>query len=418
MNRFSVIGLSHKSAPTALREKLQAVADDDALESARGLAPEVVVVSTCNRFEIHMHAAGDPEPTLDWLAERAGVDGATLREHAFVLNGRNACKHLFFVCASLDSLVVGETQIRGQVKKAYRAAQEAGTVGPYLNRLFQSALRVSKEIAETTGVGRGTVSVAGAASDLAERIFGKLEKASVLVIGAGETAELLVHHLAGRGVKKFCILNRTPERARELAAICGGESGGLDEMGERLRDADIVAAAAAGDKPLLDRKIMRQAVRKRRGRPMVALDIAVPRAIDPAVDGLDNVYRYDMDALSEVTQDALRHRRRDFLQCCNLIDGAVLRLEAGARAGEAAPVIVAVERAYREAAQTTIDELQRKLPELSKAEQASLTKGIQRLVGRLLHLPVRAIRGSDEHAREALRRVFTPPEEGRDTDDR
>ena len=175
MNRFSVVGLSHKSAPTAVREKLQAAENEAVLEAARGLAPEVVVVSTCNRCEIYSHAAGDPADTLDWLAERADLDPKTLREHAFALQGRNACKHLFFVCASLDSLVVGETQIRGQVKRAYKAAQDAGTVGPYLNRLFQSALRVSKEIAETTGVGRGTVSVAGAASDLAERIFGNLE---------------------------------------------------------------------------------------------------------------------------------------------------------------------------------------------------------------------------------------------------
>jgi len=411
VNRFSVVGLSHKSAPTAVREKLQAAESEAVLEAARGLAPEVVVVSTCNRFEVYSHAAGDPAETLDWLAERADLDAKTLREHAFALQGRNACKHLFFVCASLDSLVVGETQIRGQVKRAYKAAQDAGTVGPYLNRLFQSALRVSKEIAETTGVGRGTVSVAGAASDLAERIFGNLETARVLVLGAGETADLLVHNLRGRGVSQFCILNRTAEHARQLAERCGGESGGLDELSARLRDADIVAAAAGGDQPLLTRAVMREAVRARRGRPMVALDIAVPRAIDPSVDSLDNVYRYDMDALSEVTQDALRQRRRDFLQCCNLIDGAVLRLEAGARAGEAAPAIVAVERSYREAAQITIDEIRRKIPELDAHGHDAVQRSIQRLVGRLLHLPVRALRDGDEHARETLRRAFVPPDD-------
>jgi len=156
---------------------------------------------------------------------------------------------------------------------------------------------------------------------------------------------------------------------------------------------------------------MREAVRARRGRPMVALDIAVPRAIDPSVDSLDNVYRYDMDALSEVTQDALSKRRRDFLQCCNLIDGAVLRLEAGARAGEAAPAIVAVERSYREAAQTTIDEIRRKIPELDAHGHDAVQRSIQRLVGRLLHLPVRALRDGDEHAREALRRAFVPPDD-------
>jgi len=416
VSTIGLVGLSHKSAPTALREKLQQEGVSAVLAAVRHVAEEVVVISTCNRFEIYSYPAADPEKTLSWLAERAGVEPSLLHEHAFSREGRNACKHLFFVTASLDSLVVGETQIRGQVKQAYRVAQESGAVGGHLHRLFQSALRVSKEISDSTGVGRGSVSVAGAAADLAERIFGSLENASVLVLGAGETAELLVQHLQSRGVSRFVILNRTVGKADELAALYRGVGGSLDEIGERLPEADIVAAAAAGDQPLLGLKQMKAALKARRGKPIVALDIAVPRAIDAAIDSLDNVYRYDMDALSEVTHDALRHRRKDFLRCCSLIDSAVLRLEAGARAGEAKHAIVAVERIYRDAAQTTLQELESKLSHLGDGDRATLKKSLHQLVGRLLHPSVRALRNSDPHEREAVRRVFTPDQDDEPTE--
>jgi len=416
VSAIGLVGLSHKSAPTALREKLQKEGAAAVLEAVRDLADEVVVISTCNRFEIYSYPQADPERTIDWLAKRAGVEREVVAKHTFARLGRNACKHLFFVASSLDSLVVGETQIRGQVKKAYSAAQDSGTVGPNLHRLFQSALRVSKEIADSTGVGRGSVSVAGAAADLAERVFGSLEEASTLVLGAGETAELLVQHLQSRGVRRFTILNRTPERAQALAELCNGVGGSLDDIAIHLRDADIVAAAAAGDQHLLGLNEVKTALKARRGRPIVALDVAVPRAIDPSIDALDNVYRYDMDALSEVTRDALRHRRQDFLRCCSLIDSAALRLDAGARAGEAKDAIVAVERAYREAATETVRELESKLTGLGEGDRLTIQKSLNRLVGRLLHLPVRALRNSDPHERDAVRRVFTRDNEDEPTE--
>jgi glutamyl-tRNA reductase len=407
VNDYVVVGLSHKSAPTSLRERLQA---SDA-PVPREVAQEYTLLSTCNRFELYLHGDCDVECILDWMARRGDVPRAELDAHSFAVRGRNAAKHLFFVASSLDSLVVGETQIRGQVKDAYRAAQQNGTVGPNLHRLFQSALRVSKEIADATGVGRGSVSVAGAAADLAERIFGDLTQASVLVLGAGETAELLVTHLRGRGVERFVVLNRTEERARELADRVEGESGGLDQLAERLPQADIVAAAAGGEQPILTVPHLRKAIRSRRGKPIVALDIAVPRAVDPAADTLDNVYRYDMDALSAVTQDALRHRRADFLQCCSFIDGATLRLDSFAQAVEAGPTIAAVQRAYREAEEEVAAELEGRLDSLRPEEREVLRKTLHRLVGRLLHIPVRALRNSSEEEREMMRRVFSSTEE-------
>ncbi|MHC4939934.1 MAG: glutamyl-tRNA reductase [Planctomycetota bacterium] len=408
MNDYVVVGLSHKSAPTSLRERLQA--SDAPLP--RDFADEFALLSTCNRFELYLHGLSEVERVLDWMAMRGGVPREEIDAHSFAVQGRNAAKHLFFVASSLDSLVVGETQIRGQVKDAYRAAQSNGTIGPNLHRLFQSALRVSKEIADATGVGRGSVSVAGAAADLAERIFGDLTQSSVLVIGAGETADLLVTHLKGRGVDRFVVLNRTEAHAVELADRVGGEAGGLDQLEERLPKADIVAAAAGGEQPLLTAKHLRKAVKSRRGKPIVALDIAVPRAVDPAADSIDNVYRYDMDALSAVTQDALRHRRADFLQCCSFIDGATLRLDAFAQAVEAGPTIAAVERAYRDAESEFAAELESRLASLSEEEREVLRKGLHRLVGRLLHMPVQALRNATDEEREMMRRVLSPPEAG------
>jgi glutamyl-tRNA reductase len=372
----------------------------------------VLILTTCNRFEIYVEGAAEPAPILDWISRRSAVSRDELDPHTYVRRGYNAWKHLFFVSAALDSLVVGETQIRAQVKSAYEDATRAGTVGPGLHRLCQAALRVSKEIAERTGVGRGNVSVAGAAADLAERVFGGLDQAAVLVIGAGETAELLMSHLISRCVTRFLVLNRTPERARELTERFGGDSGGLDDLPRHLAEADVVVTAAGDDEPLVDVKALRAAVRKRRGRPIVVIDIAVPRGVDPRVDSLDNVYRYDMDALTAVTQDALRHRRKDFIQCCTLIDSAALRMAAEQRAHAAGGAIAELERTFREVAADEIELLERRLPGLGDQERDKVRLTIHRIVRKLLHMPVRALRESDPEEEEVIRKAFSSPRRG------
>jgi len=408
VNELVVVGLSHKTAPVELRERCRIDDLAGALGELRGLAAEAAVLTTCNRFELYLYDVGEVRRIVDWIAQRAGADRDELQSHCYVRQGRNACKHLFFVASSLDSLVVGETQIRGQVKQAYHAAHEAGGTGPVLNRLFQAALRVSKEISESTGVGRGNVSVAAAAADLAERVFGPLDRAAVLVVGAGETAELAMTHLASRGVTRFAVHNRTPEHARALAERFGGAAGGLDGLEERLWQADVLVTAAAGDAPLIAVPAVRAALRRRRGRPVVAIDIAVPRGVDPAVDELDNIYRFDMDALTAVTQDALRHRRKEFLQCCTLVDAATLRLQADTRALRAGPAIAGLEAAYLQIAERELDELAHRLPDLPEAQRKHVRRAVHRIVRKLLHMPVRAIRGGDPAESEVIQRVFAP----------
>jgi len=404
MSGLLVVGLNHKSAPVEIRERYTPQHAEGALDEVRGLAREAAVLATCNRFEIYA-ADADPDGLLDWLARRGGLGGPELAAHSYVRSGRNACKHLFFVAASLDSLVVGETQIRGQVKDSYRAASDAGLVGPYLHAAFQEALRVSKEIADRTGVGRGTVSVAGAAADLAQQVFGDLAGARVLVAGAGETAELVMQHLSNRGVPAFSVVNRTVDRAEELVEKFGGHAAGLDRLAGMLPDTDVLVAAAGGEGFLVTADHLRDALRRRRGRPVVAIDIAMPRAVDPRAGELDNVYRYDMEALAEVTRDALRHRREDFLQCCTMIDAATLRLMGSLRARAAGDAIRELEATYRQIAEEEMEALDRR-GVLDETERDEVRRAVRRILRKLLHPPVRRLREADPEESEVLRRAL------------
>jgi glutamyl-tRNA reductase len=280
-------------------------------------------------------------------------------------------------------------------------------VGPALHGLFQAALRLAKEISERTGVGRGNVSVAGAAADLAERVFGDLSAANVLVVGAGETAELLMTHLAGRGVTRFMVVNRTPARARELAERHGGAAGGPEALADALAEAHVWIAAAAGDEPLIKGSDAKAALRRRRGRPVVAIDLAMPRAIDLAVDGLDNVYRYDMAALTAVTEEGLRRRRKEFLECCMLVDAATLRLAEEGRARDAGHTITELERLYESIADAELGALERRLNGLPEEERRLVRRAVHRIVRKLLHMPVVALRHGSPAEHEVIRKAFS-----------
>jgi len=407
-----VVGLSHKTAPVEIRERCHVEDLPAALGQLREHAAEAAVIQTCNRFEVYAAGAEDPQQVVAWIGALAGSPPDEIAHHCYVRTGRNACKHLFFVASSLDSLVVGETQIRGQVRDAYQAATDAGAVGPHLHALFRAALRLAKEISERTGVGRGNVSVAGAAADLAAQVFGDLAQASVLVVGAGDTAELVMTHFAGRGVPRFAVVNRTLAHAQELAARHNAESGGLDTLAARLADTSIWVTAAGDADPLIKAADVRDALRKRRGRPVVAIDLAMPRGIDPAVDALDNVYRYDMAALSAVTEEALRHRRKEFLQCCTLVDAAVLRLAEEDRARDAGGTIHEMEMLYEAIAEEELQGLDRRL---SEEERKLVRKTVHRIVRKLLHGPVVALRKGSPEEHEVIRKTFATPPRREDT---
>jgi glutamyl-tRNA reductase len=216
-----------------------------------------------------------------------------------------------------------------------------------------------------------------------------------------------MHHLVSRSVGKFRVLNRTPEHARELAGRFKGTSSGLETLSNSLRWADVLVCAAGAEEPIVGVKALKSALKARRGRPIVAIDIAVPRAVDPAADRLDNLYRYDMDTLSEVTRDALRHRRKEFIQCCTLIDAAALRMAADSRAHDAGGAIAELERAFREVAEMELGDLEKRLPELGELERNRVRRAVHRIVRKLLHMPVQALRESDPEVSDVLLRAFT-----------
>jgi glutamyl-tRNA reductase len=318
MNLFC-IGLSHHLADVATLEHFGGDIEIDRLLQEAGCA-EAVVLSTCNRVEVY-GAADARVSTLDiarCLNRKIdppslgyGVaDKHRLESAPFYRYEDDACvRHLFRVASGLDSMVVGETEILGQTKKAYESARAAGSAGKYLHRLFQRAFRVAKHVRTHTEIGRGAVSVGSVAVDLAQKIFGDLRNCKVLVIGAGETSERTVRALVSRGVADLRVSNRSPERAESLVAALGGRAVEFDDWMEQCREIDILITSTASEIPLLSREKLAPILRERIDRPLFIIDIAVPRDVAPDVNALEGVYLYDIDSLQSIAEQSMATRR-------------------------------------------------------------------------------------------------------------
>src|SRR4051812_24769151 len=312
--RLFAVGISHRTAPVELRECVDFSRRGlDAALAALGdrqLAREAVVLSTCNRAEIH--AAGDAPDVREscgrFIAEYNGVPWDAVAPHVVVYHGPHAADHLFRVAAGLDSLVVGEPQILGQVKIAYAAAAEHKTTGALTNRLFTSAFTVGKRVRSETRLGEGAVSVSYAALALAKKIFGDLKGLNVLILGAGEMAKLTGVHLQAQQVKQLTIASRTLATAESLAAHLGGRATPWASLGEAVTAADIVVTATGSSDPVLTRARVEEAMRPRRGRQLFIIDIAVPRDVEPGVGQLDAVFLYDIDDLKAIVKENLSRR--------------------------------------------------------------------------------------------------------------
>lgn len=320
--RIFVAGLSYKTAPVELRERL---AVDPSKLRCRGChlkivgdLAEVVVLSTCNRFEVYGVPAkvnGNVENLFRRLA--GGEDlGACL----YVKEGGEAVRHLFSVAGGLDSMVIGETEITGQVKQAYQAAQEGKLTGRITNRLFQKALQTAKEIRTRTQIGRGATSVGSVAVELAEKVFGgELPRQRVLIIGAGKMGEACVRHLAKKGVQSVLVSNRSYDRAQALAREFNGRAIRLDDCLEVMAEADIVVSSTGCPETVLDRDDLESVMRSRHQRPLVLIDIAVPRDIDPEVQHVSGVFLYDIDDLEAIVRDNVQQREQELAQCRAII---------------------------------------------------------------------------------------------------
>jgi len=321
--KIFVAGLSYKTAPVALREKLAIHASQLRCCGCRiklaGNLSEVVLVSTCNRVEIYgvtPKVNGNVHNIFQHLSGSLDTD---LSSHLYVKEGSEAVHHLFSVASGLDSMVLGETEITGQVKQAYQAAQNVKLTGRVLNRVFQTALQTAKEIRTQTGIGRGATSVGSVAVELAERIFKDLSDKTVMIVGAGKMGEACVRHLNKKGARSVLVSNRSFERAQTLAAEFGGRAIRFDDCLGAMADADIVVSSTGCPNTILNRDDIARVMSARRNRPLVLIDIAVPRDIAADVQQLNNVYLYNVDDLEVIVRENVRSREQELSRCAGII---------------------------------------------------------------------------------------------------
>lgn len=348
--QLSVIGLNHNTAPVEIRERMAVQRDmlpqvyADLLTDKR--VSEAMIISTCNRVEYYLVTdnsctQADALYTLA-IGLRAGV--AQLRKHSYTKCGREAVEHLVMVASGVDSLVLGEPQIFGQVKDAFRNARKEKTIGVYLNRLEQFVLNTTKKVRTDTGISENAVSVSYAAVDLAKKIFGSLDNKKALVIGAGEMCELAAEHLSGSGIQHITVTNRTFSRAEDLARKFGGSAIEFDRFTEIFPKVDIVISSTGSPTSVVSKEMVQNAMRERRQAPMFFIDIAVPRDIDQAVADVENVYVYDIDDLRHVVESNRRERENEAVKAKELIKSAVTRFEKSISSLAADPLIVAMRR--------------------------------------------------------------------------
>jgi glutamyl-tRNA reductase len=406
-------GINHKTAPVEIREQAAFAPENlpEALRdiTAHGGAEEATILSTCNRTEVYCRLDDDGRRTLKWFCDYHHLPANDLQPHLYLHPDRDAVKHAFRVAAGLDSMVLGEPQILGQMKSAFTTAHKAGATGKILNRLFQQTFSVAKQVRTDTAIGASAVSVAYAAVSLAKKIFQNLTEKQVLLIGAGETIELVARHLREQGVTHILVANRTVERAQLLASTCNGEAISLAELPERLSEADIVMSSTASQLPILGKGAVESALKARRHRPMFMVDLAVPRDIEPEVGGLDDVYLYTVDDLHEVIQENLQSRLEAAREAEKIIDIQVVDFMHWVRSLDSVPAI----RQLRENTAAVCDaELKRAQRRLARGEdpQKVLAQLARAIANKFTHAPSDALKKAshdgDAQLLEAARRLF------------
>jgi glutamyl-tRNA reductase len=399
MSELLALGVSHKTAPLGLRERLaltegRAVRVLGELVEADEVA-EAAAISTCNRTELYLHA-GDPVSAeslaLGVLARGAEIRPTELVPHLYSLRGGEAAEHLFRVTAGLESMIIGEAEIQGQVKRAYELALVEGVSGPVLNRLFRGALAAGKRARTETGISRRALSVPAVAVELAQRTFGELGQRRVLVIGAGETAELTAQALAERGVEAVIIANRHYDRALGLAARFGGRAVRFDELPAMLADADIVVSSTGSPHHVLDREDLEPAVAARGGRPLLLIDLAVPRDVDPACRELPGVSLADMDDLQGIVERNADGRQAEVGKAEKILRAELERFERWLGAQRVTPTIKALRARADEIVRRVLAENENRWESLSDADRERVRALARAVASRLLHEPTLRLR--------------------------
>ena len=412
--QLALVGLSHKTAPVEVRERL--AFSNDALRSAltslvdRQAVNEAMILSTCNRVEV---VAESPDDRLirDFICEFHQIPQDSLSNHFYSYRNVDAIRHVFRVTAILDSMVIGEPQILGQVKEAYRMAMDAGTVGMHLTALMNRAFAVAKKVRSETGISQSAVSVSYAAVELARKIFGDLSGKTVMIIGASKMGELAAKHLKRAGASSVLVTNRTFERAVELAKVFEGAAVPFEHFIDHMAGADIVITSTGAPHFIIGKNLAEQVIHRRKNKPIFFIDIAVPRDIDPAVNGIDNAFLYDIDDLQQVIDANLKERLKEAMRAEEIVDNEVEAFCLKMQTRDVVPTIVQLQESLEKVRRDEIERNRRHLKDLSPDQQAAVDQITKSIVNKILHPPIEQLKqmahdpqGAD--LAELIRKIF------------
>jgi len=417
-----VIGLNHNTAPIEIRECLAFPEDKlgEALSKVHALSSvkEDMIVSTCNRVEVYAATRETDKAVHDlkeFLCQYHGISLKEFEKSLYTHIGEEAVRHIFRVASSLDSMVLGEPQILGQIKEAYDTSQQANTSGLILHRLLHRAFHVAKRVRTETKIAISAVSVSSVAVALAEKIFGTLKKKTVLLIGAGEMCELAARHLVAGGVEKMLVTNRTYERAVSLAQEFSGEAIPFEDMPQGLKKADIVMSATNSPQYLIGHDQITKVMKDRRQKPIFFIDIADPRDIEPKVGDVENVYLYNMDDLQKVANENVKDREKEAQKAETLVQDEVVKFVTWYRSLEVTPTIVALRKKFEEIRKKELEKTLSLHPNLSDKEKKSLEALTSAIINKILHAPITLLKQTNEEAiadlyLDALHALFGLPE--------
>ena len=392
---ISLIGVNHKSTPLEVREKIALTGGyEEALNRLRNeQALEFYLLSTCNRVELLWVAEDTVEstPNMQRFLFGEAVAPEKWDDYSYVYRNREAVNHLFKVAASLDSMVVGEAQILGQIKEAYRYASQFGCTGPLLNKLLHKSFSVAKRVRSETGIGSAAVSISSAAVELARKIFGNLDDKKVLLIGAGEMAELAAEHLLGQGVKGITVANRTLSRAVGLAKRFNGSACSLEELAEQIETVDIIVSSTGSSDLIIRSEDVRPLMRVRRNRPLFFIDIAVPRDLDPELNEIDNVFLYDIDDLSQVVEMNRSEREKEAVKAARIVEEETLKFSKWQEGLTITPTISALRAKADEICTSEVSRTLARM-DLSDSDRQKVEKLAQAITAKMLHNPLRFLK--------------------------
>ncbi len=427
MNRFLLIGVNHKTAPVEVRERF-AIPESKLPEAMRQLATqpgieEAMILSTCNRVELLARSQNGTGGDLrEFIRGYFQIEPCTIEQHLYEYREKDAVRHLFRVASSLDSMVVGEPQILGQVKQAYSVARAAGAVNSQLDALVTRAFAVAKRVRNETAIGTSAVSVASVAVELAQKIFGSLRGRSIYLIGAGKMSELAARHLLAHGAGAIFVANRTFDKAVEMAQRFDGEAIRFERLYETCDKADIVITSTGAPHAIFRREHGEAFLARRKNRPMFFIDIAVPRDVDPEMNKLDGIFVYDIDDLQQVASSHVADRKREAEHAEQIIETEVERFTSRVQTAAVVPTIVSLQEHLENIRLAEIDRIRGRLGPLSSEQEAAIDALTHGIINKILHTPITTLKTAAREGESAttvvelIRRIFNLRDKAAGTD--